>query len=130
MPLIREKIVRLNDVSNLFEREGELHFVNSIIDYPANLLLWKKDPNKENVHKHLSYIKQNLTKIDQMNFNAEEIKNSIWSYVEENGKGDVLWPMRVAITGQDKSPDPFISAYIIGKVETIDRIDHALELVK
>ncbi len=36
---------------------------------------------------------------------------------KKNGKGNVLWPMRFALTWQDKSPDPFICASILGKEE-------------
>ena len=61
------------------------------------------------------------------NFTAEQIKTTIWSYVEFNGKGDVLWPLRVAVTGKDKSPDPFVSASLIGKNETLRRITVAID---
>ncbi|MES2216547.1 MAG: hypothetical protein V4481_04610, partial [Patescibacteria group bacterium] len=55
-----------------------------------------------------------------------EIKTALWSYAEANGKGDVLWPLRVALTGKDKSPDPFISAAILGKDESLKRISNAI----
>lgn len=60
-------------------------------------------------------------------FNSENIKNTVWSYVETHGKGDVLWPLRVAITGQERSPDPFVSAMLVGKEETLLRIDNAIQ---
>jgi len=60
-------------------------------------------------------------------FTSETIKSTLWPYAEANGKGDVLWPLRVALTGQEKSPDPFVSASILGKKESIERINEALE---
>jgi glutamyl/glutaminyl-tRNA synthetase len=49
---------------------------------------------------------------------------------EEIGKGNVLWPMRYALSGKDKSPDPFILADILGKEETIKRLKFAHESIK
>ncbi len=41
-------------------------------------------------------------------------------------KGEVLHPVRMALSGRDKSPDPFTIASIIGKNETISRLQKAL----
>jgi hypothetical protein len=57
----------------------------------------------------------------------DAIKSALWDYVEANGKGDVLWPMRFALSGKDKSPDPFTLAYIFGKEETHHRLEKAVE---
>ena len=49
--------------------------------------------------------------------------------LEAEGKGEVLWPLRVALTGQEKSPDPFVSAAILGREESLRRIDIALKKI-
>ena len=41
-------------------------------------------------------------------------------------RGAVLHPMRYALTGLDKSPDPFTVGGILGKNETISRLKKAL----
>jgi glutamyl/glutaminyl-tRNA synthetase len=56
----------------------------------------------------------------------EEVKTKIWDYATLKGRGQVLWPLRVALTGKDKSPDPFIVFSIIGKTEALKRIDSAI----
>jgi glutamyl/glutaminyl-tRNA synthetase len=56
------------------------------------------------------------------NFTVENIKNAVWDYATEQGRGKVLWPMRVALTGLEKSPDPFTVAAILGKEETLARL--------
>ncbi|MES2315016.1 MAG: glutamate--tRNA ligase [Patescibacteria group bacterium] len=124
--LVKEKIVTLGDASKLFDGEGELSFVKEIPDYPASQLLWKKNPDAVATKKHLTEIRAQLETISDDVFTADGIKNTVWAYVEANGKGDVLWPFRVAVTGKEKSPDPFMSAYIIGKAEALKRIDMAL----
>jgi hypothetical protein len=52
----------------------------------------------------------------------EFIKGKIMDYADKNGRGDVLWAMRVALTGLAKSPDPFTSAFVLGKNETLNRL--------
>ena len=125
LPLIKEKIIRLSDAPKLFTGEGELSFISGVVDYPAEKLLWKKNPDAKKTLEHLTQVKVVLKSIDD--FNADKFKETIWSYVEANGKGDVLWPLRVAVTGQDKSPDPFVSSSLIGKIETLKRIDVAID---
>jgi len=52
---------------------------------------------------------------------------------EKFGSGDrgkMLWPLRVALTGREKSPGPFEIAEILEKEETLARIKAAQKLVK
>jgi len=145
LPLLREKISTFGEIADLFSgkigREagdgrsaGELNFVHAISDYPAEMLLWKKEPDAVKAREHLTKVKDLLTAMSNANneapagqFTSETIKSTLWPYAEANGKGDVLWPLRVALTGQEKSPDPFVSASILGKKESIERINEALE---
>jgi glutamyl-tRNA synthetase len=125
--LIREKIVAFGDISKMFELGGELAFVKELIDFPVDMLLWKKSPDREESSKHLNKVKEIIQSLDLDSFTQDNIKNAIWSYAEEFGRGNVLWPLRVSLTGQEKSPDPFTSAYILGKVETLRRLDLAID---
>jgi glutamyl-tRNA synthetase len=128
--LIREKIVAFGDISKMFELGGELAFVKELIDFPVDMLLWKKSPDREESSKHLNKVKEIIQSLDLDSFTQDNIKNAIWSYAEEFGRGNVLWPLRVSLTGQEKSPDPFTSAYILGKVETLRRLDLAIGSLK
>jgi glutamyl-tRNA synthetase len=47
---------------------------------------------------------------------------------EKGGRGAVLWPLRYALSGQEKSPDPFTLVSILGKEESLSRITTALSL--
>ena len=53
---------------------------------------------------------------------ASEIKKIIMPYAETVGKGNVLWPLRYALSGQDKSVDPFTICYVLGKDEVNARL--------
>lgn len=127
---IREKISSFKDIAPLFAPGGELAFVSEKPTHKKEMLVWKKDPDPEKTARHLSECAKLITGIADDKFNPEIIKDALWPYAESNGRGDVLWPLRVAVTGQDRSPDPFISAYIIGKSETLQRIESALEVLK
>ena len=63
-------------------------------------------------------------------FSKDIIKEKIWPFADEVGRGDILWPMRYALSGQEKSPDPFQLAEIFGKKETLARISLAVEKLK
>ena len=71
-----------------------------------------------------------LEKIADKKFIASEIKSAIWDFATEEGRGNVLWPMRYSLTGKDKSPDPFTVADILGKKESIKRLKKASEMLQ
>jgi len=43
-------------------------------------------------------------------------------FIGGKDRGAILWPMRYALSGLDKSPDPFTIASILGKEETLKRL--------
>ena len=127
LPVIRDRAHTFGEIPDMFKREGELGFILDMPTYEAKKLLWKGD-TAITASLHIGKIIELLTPLTS--FSVEEIKKAIWSYAEEKGKGNVLWPMRFALTGCDKSPDPFISASILGKEETIKRLQSARILLE
>ncbi len=130
LPLLKEKIVSFGDIQVLFESSGELGFINNMQSIDPERLLWKKTPDREVAKKHLIETKLLLDKLDKTSFNTETVRSAIWPYVEKNGKGDVLWPLRMSVTGQDRSPDPFVCISILGKDESLKRISVAISLLE
>lgn len=63
-----------------------------------------------------------LTELPGDSWNFDAIKNVLTPYAEQEGKGNVLWPLRVALSGKEKSPDPFELATILGKEATLTRL--------
>ena len=119
MPSIIERISKFSDLSD----EAEFGFYKAVPEYDATNLIWKRS-DKEKTLVHLEKTKELLSKSDFDS--ADTIKASIWDYAESVGRGDVLWPLRYALSGKDKSPDPFTLAYIFGKDETLERIEKAI----
>ena len=48
----------------------------------------------------------------------------------KGGRGAVLWPLRYALSGQERSPDPFTLAALLGTAETISRIRTAIAILE
>ena len=44
-------------------------------------------------------------------------------------RGKLLWPLRVALSGKKASAGPFEIAEILGKKETIKRIEKAMKII-
>lgn len=129
LPVIREKITSFGDIQNLLSKNGELGFVHELTPYKKEMLLWKKDPDPAKAREHIDKVRGLLHALSDKEFTTETIKDTLWSYAETNGKGDVLWPLRVALTGQEKSPDPFTSAFILGREEALGRIERASKML-
>lgn len=95
--------------------------------YEKEKLLWKEEKNLKNTKVHLKKIIELLKNLNEKDFLSHNIQTVLWEYANEKGKGNVLWPFRVALTGLEKSPEPFVIAEILGKKETIQRIQYALD---
>jgi len=108
------------------EETGLKDYILNEPDYEPEQLKWKKQKDLEGTKRHLTQVRDALNLLDENKFTAENIKKTIWQYAEKEGRGDVLWPMRFALSGKEKSPDPFSLAGIFGKELTISRINHAL----
>lgn len=69
-----------------------------------------------------------LAKLDDFS-SQTEIQNVLMEVVNELKlkNGQVLWPIRAAITGEEFSPGVFEAAWVLGKDETLRRIKTALE---
>lgn len=109
---------------------GYLDFSIKKPDYQRESLLWKDEKDFANSLRHIQWVIEAISKIDSDSWNAETIKGAIWEYATENGRGNVLWPMRMALSGKDKSPDPFVISEIIGKDETLSRLKEAEKLLQ
>ena len=139
VPVITERLNYFGELSKMAD-EGELdyYFARPIIDMTK--LSWKGED--------LSLAKQHIQKAVEIwtamgaavstdgtdgagaaSWNAAALKDAVWPYAEEVGRGNVLWPIRFALSGRDKSPDPFVLADILGKDEAIARLTAVCEII-
>lgn len=130
-PIIIERIRKGKDLEEM-EEKGELSYYFEKPKIEKDSLFFKNSKITENKYETLAvYLKELIEKIQNIDvFTAEKIKEGIWSYAEEKGRGDILWPMRYSLSGAEKSPDPFMLAEIFGKEETINRINLAIKTLQ
>ncbi len=123
--LLRDRIAKFSDIKNLFDA-GEFVYFFEIPIVDQTLLVWKslrEDP--KGMTTTVNYLKECallLEELDESRWDYEYIKDTLWNFVETHGRGEVLWPLRVALSGKEKSPDPFELASILGKAATLERI--------
>lgn len=120
--LIKERISIISEVPTWFA-ENQWIFKLGKIDKAT--LVWKKS-TPEQTQDILTNIIKVLEGI--ADWNIETLDKTIREYITTAGitVGDALWPMRYALTAQDKSPNPFEVAYVLGKEESIRRLNAVL----
>lgn len=124
--IVFDHIHKWGDVKKTILEEMDFFIKNP--EYETSLLAWNGKISKEDIKKHLEWVKNNLENSPVKTFeNSENIKAVIFDYATKEGRGNVLWPLRASLSGKEKSPDPFTLIYILGKEETLSRIDKAIE---
>jgi glutamyl/glutaminyl-tRNA synthetase len=108
---------------------GELAYFFMKPAYEIEKTVWKGDTPEETT-KHFIYILASIEKIPENRFSESAVKDALWDYATKSGKGSVLWPLRYALSGREKSPDPFVLAGILGKQETLSRVQEALKKLR
>lgn len=116
--LEQERIKKLSDLPEMVK------FFFGDIDYDPALLVWKKsDPAviKENLKIALEFFES----LDEKHWTEKNIEEGLKKIIQEKGlkNGEILWPIRVALTGEEKSPGPFEVAGVLGKERVLDRIE-------
>jgi len=120
--LEKERLSKLSDIKQGIEFFFEKPAVNK------HVLPWK-DESPKNTQLYIDTLIKILSNIKPRDFNSENVKKSVWNFAEKKGRGNVLWPFRVALTGLSKSPDPFSICDILGKNETIERLKYARSIL-
>ncbi len=124
VPTIQERVHVRSEITEAAET-GEYSWAFTTPEVPKELLKWKKDDSAHDAVPRLHKVHELLSTADFST--PESIKAAVWDYAEEVGRGELLWPLRVALSGRERSPDPFTCAYIVGKDETLLRIRNASE---
>lgn len=123
MILEQQRIDRLNKVGDGLE----FLFIDNL-DYNKELLAWKKS-TLERAGECLHLVLLELEKCQD--WSKESLEKVLLELIKRSGlnNGEVLWPLRVALTGQEKSPPPFEIAEILGKETSLKRIREAISKI-
>ncbi|MDQ5922474.1 MAG: glutamyl-tRNA synthetase [Patescibacteria group bacterium] len=123
--ILIERINKWSDIMVLVEK-GELDWVNQYEGVSVENIVFKDTPKETTIQNIKNAIKV-LEEIDENDFLKEKIKEVLFKLAETlPRRGELLHPVRYALSGKDQSPDPFIIGEILGKDETISRLQKAI----
>jgi glutamyl/glutaminyl-tRNA synthetase len=118
----KERLVKFSDVGD------ENVFFFHDISYEKEMLRWKTNTDQEIVES-LEKAKSVLDEISENDWILKNIEEKLL-IVAGDKRGDLLWPLRMALTGAQKSPSPFECAWVLGKNESENRIENAIKMWK
>lgn len=127
LPSIRERIAYGKEITEQAEAgEYDFAFIAPLQD--PHMIKWKNDATPRETLPRLQKLAEIIATLAE-DITPEDAKARIWSYAEEMGKGEVLWPLRVALTGRERSPDPFTVIHILGSAEAYKRVQTACDAI-
>lgn len=122
--VIMERIKKFADAAAMADAgEFAMFFLQPEIE--KDLIMFK-DATTESTRDNLLQLVDKLDQINESDWNKDYIKDTLWDWTAEIGRGYILHPMRTALSGSKQSPDPFTIADILGKDETIQRLQLAI----
>ena len=126
IPLLKERASTFSEAREMLAGELSCLFVTPAPE--AGRLTEKGTP--ESTRTHLEAVAPLISALPA-DASVETIKETLMAYAdgitkEDGGRGAVLWPLRYALSGQERSPDPFTLIHILGKDEALTRISSAI----
>jgi glutamyl-tRNA synthetase len=119
--VIRGRASTLRD----FVTMGKLFF--QLPEYEAGILVWQKMPSSlPQIARILNEAGNAVRTISTENFVRENLTAAVMGTMGEHQRGEILWPLRVALSGLASSPDPIEIMEVIGKEESLKRIGIAV----
>lgn len=121
-----KKIVTVQQprIHTLSDVNREIEFVFKLPQYPKQLLRWK-DMGDRAVIESLRRALKIIGKIPASKFTLTNLEKPLMAAAGAD-RGPLLWPLRVALTGQKQSPSPFECAWMLGKNESVERVKAAI----
>lgn len=125
--LYKDRLVTLAEFPDIAD-----FFFKSEISYDKELLRWK-DMTDQDIKNSLQTIGELVNDISDGQWNKEILEKTYLGYIDLpeakiKVRGQLLWPMRVLLTGKKASAGPFEVGAVLGKDKFIKRINYAKKL--
>ena len=119
--VIKERLQKFSELAEM-EEQGNLAY---FFDRPEVLdeMIVFKDGTPDESKAYLKQVIEKIKDVSEEDWNAENIKELLWVWTDEVGRGQVLHPMRVSLSGAQRSPDPFTLCEVLGKEESLCRLE-------
>lgn len=129
--ILKERATTFSEADAMLEGELACLFTAPTLD---SMKLLMKEPEEGFTKTALESV---LTTIEGLTegVSADTAKEALMPLADaeegkrKGGRGAVLWPLRYALSGQEKSPDPFTLVSILGPAESASRIKTALDIL-
>ncbi|MFC1687302.1 glutamate--tRNA ligase [Patescibacteria group bacterium] len=123
---IKDRIETLKEIE-----EWASYFFEKSITYDAKILIPKKETD-ETTYNALTIALDILLKIPKNDFKEDILRKNFIQIIQNNKmtNSQVLWPLRVAISGKKASPDVFSMMAVLGLSISVQRVKKALVLIK
>lgn len=133
MPLLKERAQTLMEAKGMLE--GELSGLFSTPTLVPQTLTAKEPGDRPGLTKSaLEALIEALGALPE-DVSAEAAKEALMPLADreeekgKGGRGGVLWPLRYALSGQERSPDPFTLIALLGVHEATSRVKTALDIL-
>jgi glutamyl/glutaminyl-tRNA synthetase len=121
--LERERVKKLSDFP-----EATRFLFKGTLSYARELLRWKTMKGDDDVREALTKVVDILSQIPEGEWTQDVIAAKVKG-IAQGDNGGYFWPMRVALSGREKSPGPQEIAEVLGKTKTLQRIEDAKNLL-
>lgn len=135
VPLLKDRAQTFTEARDMLTKELSCLFIEPSLS--KDTLLAKELPGRSGMTKNaLVDLLGVIQSLPQGDLSADAIKTRIMPLADteetkgRGGRGAVLWPLRYALSGQERSPDPFTLISILGSKEAISRIQKAIGILE
>lgn len=133
VPILQERTHTFTEAREMLSGELSCLFAEPALD--RNRLIAKEPADRSGMTK--TALESLLEPIQALSkgVSPEAVKNAIMPLADaeegrgKGGRGATLWPLRYALSGQDRSPDPFTLISILGSSEAISRVRKAIAIL-
>jgi len=129
--LHRMIVVTQPRLGRLSEFQAAIQFFLVLPDYDPRILVFRKS-TREQTKAGLVAARSSLGQCASTTWHdTNELKHVLEHAVAASGLGnaDLFWPVRVALTGQERSPSPSECLWVLGQEESLSRLGQAIRLL-
>ena len=125
-----EKVIALEQprLKKLSELPEKTDYFFKEPEYDTDLLRWKK-MSDDDVKNSLKLSMETLKAVSEDGMTKENLEKLFFAKAGKD-RGELLWPLRVALSGKKFSPGPFEIMEVLGKDTSILRINAAIFMLK
>ncbi len=134
VPLLKERTHTFKEAREMLSGELSCLFDEPSLDR-AQLLAKELEGRSGLTKTALEALLEPLKSLPE-GVSAEAVKSALMPLADleeakgKGGRGAVLWPLRYALSGQERSPDPFTLVFVLGPAETASRVKSAIAILE